>query len=88
MPQRAAAWAMVCRFAEQHGADLSAITEEPGEERPGYKVVGFVGCDAAGRQFSIGYEWTPRQAVIAERGRWPSDVKVPPRQLTRRSIQA
>lgn len=89
LPQREAALSVLRRFAAEEGESADSVTER----YDGRRTVMFVGIARDGREFGIGYEWTPEQAhryaprqrqpVFRGSARWPADVFVPLRAIRR-----
>lgn len=90
LPQRAAALVAIGRFAAENGFAVPEVEER----MAGRRTVHFVGTSPDGREFGIGYEWTPKQLAryvprqpqpnFTGSARWPADVLVPLRKVPRR----
>lgn len=88
LPQRDAALHAVRQFAAEEGEKSPDIVER----YDGKARVVCIGTAVDGREFGIGYEWTPEQLhrylpprspqpVFGGSARWPADVLVPLRQI-------
>lgn len=90
LPQRAAAISAIDRFAAENGF----VVPDLDERMAGAHTVHFVGLSPDGREFGIGYEWTPEQLWrylpalppapnFYGGASWPADVSVPLRAIVR-----
>lgn len=88
LPQRDAAFRIMAQFARDEGFAEPPVSEVL--QRDG--LVHLLGTAPDGREYGVGYEWTPEQVrryspprapqpVFGGSARWPADVLVPLRQI-------